>query len=117
MRGVGNFLLGILLLGVGIVVFLMKVTVTGIGFYRFGQFSTGPLLLILLALLFVAYFITAKKFCLWLMLLDIGALIVSMVMGTRLYLQTMSALDLGILLGILAAGLGLTLRGIFLTKK
>ena len=46
MRGIGNFLLGILLLGVGIVVFLMKVTVTGIGFYRFGQFSTGPLLLI-----------------------------------------------------------------------
>lgn len=117
MKAIGNFLLGIALLGVGVVIFLSNVQVYGFGFYSFGRISTGPILLILLAVLFLSYFLTGRKICLWLCLLTILGLIVAMVLGTSFHIKTMSALDLGLILGMTVAGLGLFLRGLLGLKK
>ena len=83
----------------------------------FWPHRTGPILLILLAVLFLGYFLTGRKVCLWLCLLTILGLIVAMVLGTSFHIQTKAALDLGLILGMTVAGLGLFLRGLLGLKK
>jgi hypothetical protein len=110
-----QILIGALLLGVGIFMFFKTTSVSSWGFYSIGGVSTGGILIALLLLDVILLFATRHKATKILLPILVAMLVLSVILGTRLYFGG-SVLDLFLMLVPAAAGAGLLLRA-FLKKK
>ncbi len=110
-----QILIGALLVGVGIFMFFKTTHVSSWGFYSIGGVSTGGILIALLLLDVVLLFSTRNKVTRILIPILVAMLVLSVILGTRLY-YTGSVLELFLMLIPAAAGAGLLLRA-FLMKK
>jgi hypothetical protein len=111
--GMGEFLLGIVLCGIGLYLLFDRVTVHT-SFWRFGglQNSFG-ITLIPLLIGFGLLFFNGKSIIGW--VLTLGGLlfiVVGVIANMDIYFQRTSLLNTLIMLGLLAAGLGLVARSL-----
>lgn len=110
------FLIGSILIGVGLFMFFKNTRLTSFGFYRFGPVSTGGILIVLFlidVILLVA--IRHKVFKILLPVL-LGMLVLSVILGSHIVFRG-QVLDLLLMLIPAAAGAGLLLRALFLKKE
>jgi len=107
-----GLLLGLALMAGSIYFLLNSITVSSIHFYRFGQFSSGPILIFLFVIFLVWAIAKGGKLPWFLVFLDILCLIGSAIMGTRLYLKQMNLFTLLLMVAMFAVGLGLFLKNI-----
>lgn len=105
-------LIGIVLIGVGIVMFFKSTRVVSWGFYRLGgQVSTGGILIALTLVDVVLLVATRHKAAHIALPVLIAMLVLSVILGTRLTFRG-SVLDLFLMLVPAAAGAGLVLRAV-----
>lgn len=105
-------LIGIVLIGVGIVMFFKSTRVVSWGFYRLGgQVSTGGILIALTLVDVVLLVATRHKAAHIALPVLIAMLVLSVILGTRLAFRG-SVLDLFLMLVPAAAGAGLVLRAV-----
>ena len=105
-------LIGIVLIGVGIVIFFKSTRVDSWGFYRLGgQVSTGGILIALTLVDVVLLVATRHKAAHIALPVLIAMLVLSVILGTRLTFRG-SVLDLFLMLVPAAAGAGLVLRAV-----
>lgn len=114
MKSLINFLFGIVLSIVGVILFLLKVRVSSFTFfYRYHGTNVTALLLIVLCILVIA-FVVYPNFITGLFLgIDFIAFIVTVIMSMNFYIIHMSALEIVVILLMICIGIGLTLSGIF----
>lgn len=113
MKQLGQFLLGLVLFGLGIFLLLDSIQISSLSFYRIGTVSTAPILLILL-IIFIVVAVASKSNWTWLLVvLDIILIIVSVIFGTSFYFKHMSALNLVLMIGVFSVGIGLIIKSLF----
>lgn len=114
MKSLMNFLFGIVLSIVGVIIFLLKIRVSSFTFfYRYHGTNVTALLLVVLCILVIA-FVVYPNFVTGLFLgIDFIAFIVSIIMSMNFYIVHMSALEIVVILLMISVGIGLTLNGIF----
>ncbi|MGN0435629.1 MAG: hypothetical protein ACI4D8_03255 [Wujia sp.] len=114
MKSLLNFLFGIILSIVGVILFLLKVRVSSFTFfYRYNGTNVTALLLIVMCILVVA-FVVYPNFITGIFLgIDFIGFIVSVIMSMNFYIIHMSALEIIVILLMICIGIGLTLSGIF----
>lgn len=111
------FIIGGVLIAVGLFIFFKCVYAGSVGFYRlWGTVSTGGILIVLILVDVVFYVATQHKLTLIILLVLLAMLVLSLILGTTLYFRG-SLLDLFLMLTPIAAGSGLILRGLLLKKK
>lgn len=104
-------LFGVVMAFAAIVILLLNIEVTDFGFYRIGNFSTAPVLIVIMVLLVVWGVATSKKLPWVLAVVDVLLIILSVLMGTRFYFRRMNALTLILIALMFAVGVGLILAG------
>ena len=109
------FLIGAVLIVVGVVMFFKSVRIYSFGFYRLGPVSTGGILIALVLLDVVLLIATGHKATKILLPILIALLVLSVILGTQLAFVG-SLLDLFLMLVPAAVGVGLTLRAAFMKK-
>ena len=110
------FVIGGILIAIGLVIFLKSIHTGTVGFYRlWGSVSTGGILIILILVDVILYVALQNKITLILLPILIGMLIISLILGTTLYFHA-NLLDLFLMLAPIAVGSGLVLRGLFIKK-
>lgn len=110
------YLIGVVLIGVGIFMFFHTVRATSWDFYHFGRVSTGGILIVLILLDVVLLAATRHKAAKIALPILIVMLVVSVILGTHLVF-TGSMLDLFLMLVPPAVGAGLVLRAATLKKE
>lgn len=109
------FLIGGVLLAVGVVMFFKSVRLSSFGFYRIGPVSTGGILIALVLLDVVLLIATRHKAAKIALPILTALLVLSVILGTHLSFIG-SLLDLFLMLVPAAVGAGLVLRAAFLKK-
>lgn len=117
MKAIVNFFCGVVLFFMGIWMLLSNIRVNDIHFYAIHGVNTAPILIGLFVVLIVLAIVNSKEWMWGLVLLDVIAMIVSVILGTRFSFTRMSALDLLLMLGALAVGIGLMIKGLIDAKK
>ena len=109
-------LIGTVLLAFGIFMFFKSTRILSFGFYRFGQVSTGGILIALILLDVILLVATQHRATKIVLPILVAMLVVSMILGTHLTLHG-SLLDLFLMLVPAAIGAGLLLRALTLMKN
>ena len=113
MKSLMSFLLGIVLVIIGAVLFLMNVRVSSFTFfYRYNDTNVTALLILVLCILLVVYIVYPNIVTGALLGIAFLAFIISIIMSMKFNVKYMSALEVVIILGTFFGGIGLTLRGI-----
>lgn len=105
-------LFGLALLAIGAFCFLRNVNVSSWGFYHFGKFNSGPLLILLLMADFIAIIAKPCPLTKILMVVLLILLFISIILGIHFRIRTMSAFDFILIAGTIAGGLGLCVKGL-----
>ena len=109
-------LIGSLLIGVGLFMFFKTVRGSSWSFYSLGgRVSTGAILISLILVDVILLVATRHKATVIALPILIGLLVLSLILGTKLYFDA-TALDMFLMLGPAAVGAGLLLRA-FLKKN
>lgn len=117
MKQLGSLCLGILLSIVGLIFLLSNVSVSSFGFYRYNGFNIGAMLLILLVISFIV-FLVKTNIGTGIVLALIGvAFLVTLIMGINFTFKHISVLMLVLILGCIAVGIALIIKGIFGVKS
>lgn len=112
-----EFIIGIAMMIAGIVILLMNIQVYSFGFFRIGNFSSAPVLIILFVFLLV-WAIMRGKILQWILVAaDIFCIIISVILGTNLHFSRMNAFTLLVMLGMFAVGAGLMLKNLSYMKN
>ena len=111
--GLGQFLVGLVLAGIGIYLLFDRVTVHT-SFWRFGSGGSafGVTLIPLLIGIAVLFFNGKSKLGWVLAIAGLGAIVVGVVSNMDIYFQNTSLMVTLIMLGLIAAGLGLIVRSL-----
>ncbi len=109
-------LIGTVLVAFGVFMFFKSTSIYSFGFYRFGQVSTGGILIALTLLDVILLVATRHKATKIALLILIAMLVVSMILGTHLSFHG-SLLDMFLMLVPAAIGVGLLLRAVMLKKN
>ena len=117
MKAVVNFLSGVVLFFVGVWMLLSNIRVSDIHFWALYGVNTAPILIVLFFVLVVLAVVNAKPWLWKLVTLDVIAMIISVILGTRFSLARLSALDLLLMLGTIAVGIGLMVKGMIDARK
>jgi|GEM_PF-2048992 len=104
-------LFGVAMAFAAVVILLLNIEVTDFGFYRIGNLSTAPVLIVIMVLLVIWGVATSKKLPWALAVVDVLLIILSVLMGTRFYFRRMNALTLILIALMFAVGVGLVLAG------
>ena len=104
-------LFGVVMAIAAIVILLLNIEVTDFGFYRIGNLSTAPVLIVVMVLLVIWGVATGRKLPWALAVADVLLIIVSVLMGTRFYFRRMNALTLIVIALMFAVGVGMVLAG------
>ena len=104
-------LFGLAMAFVAVVILLLNIDVTNFGFYRIGQISTAPVLIVVMVML-VIWGVASDKKLPWILAAgDVLLIVLSVLMGTRFYFKRMSALTLIVIALMFAIGVGLIIAG------
>lgn len=107
------FLIGFILVAVGIVMFFKSTRVQSWGFYRFGSsVSTGGIVVALILLDLILYVATQSKVTKVMFPILIALLVLLLILGTRLSFHG-TLLDMLLMLVPAAIGAGLLLKAVF----
>lgn len=117
MKSLLNFLLGIIMCGLGVYLLLDNITVSSLNFYRLGSVNTAPVLIILLILFVVIAVVKSEWWSYLLIFIDFIGIIISVIMGTSFHLKPMSAFTLILMVVVFAVGLGLIIKSLFGLNK
>lgn len=104
-------LFGLVMAFVAIVILLLNIDVTNFGFYRIGQISNAPVLIVVMVMLVIWGIASSKKLPWILAAADVVLIVLSVLMGTRFYFRRMSALTLIVIALMFAIGAGLIIAG------
>lgn len=113
----GTFLIGLALLAVGVILFLSNVTVGQFGLYRYGNVNVGGILIVLIVVTFIIMLVKTNIASIASFVLCLVCFGVSLLMSLDLRVNKMSALELFAVLGTIAVGIALTLRGLLAGSK
>lgn len=117
MKQLLQFLIGIALCGLGIFLLLSNINVSSLTFYRIGEISTAPILIILLIIFVIIAVVVSKWWSYLLVFIDIVGMIISVIIGTHFTFRSMSALTLVIMVAVFAIGVGLIIKSLFNISK
>lgn len=117
MKAVLDFFSGVVLFLVSVWMLLSNIRVNDIHFFSVYGVNSAPILIVLFVVLVVLAVVNGKEWLWTLVILDVIAMIISVILGTRFSLARMSALDLLLILGTLAIGLGLMIKGMIDVRK
>jgi hypothetical protein len=111
--GIGEFLIGLVLTGIGVYLLFQRVTVHT-SFWRFGGVGSGfGITLIPLVLGIAVLFFNGKSILGW--LLTLGSLlfiVVGVIANMDIYFERTSLWNTLVMLGLMGAGIGLVARGL-----
>ena len=111
--GIGQFLIGLALVGVGAFLFMGRVTVHTSFWHWAGGGSAFGVTLIPLLIGIALLFFNGKSILGWVLTIaGFGAIIVGVIANMDVYFQPTSLTATLIMLGLLAAGLGLIVRSL-----
>lgn len=108
--GIGLFLVGFVCVIAGGWMLLNQVTVTGGGWTLWGNNSFGLSLLPLLVGIGLLFFSSRSKIGWLLLLAGVVIILAGVLMNMRIYFQATSLFNTLVMLGLLAAGIGLVAR-------
>ena len=112
-----EFLIGIAMMVAGLVILLMNIQVSSFGFFRIGNISSAPVLIILFIFLLIWAVMRGKAFHWVLVAADILCIIISVILGTSFYFNRMNVFTLLVMLGMFAVGAGLVLKNLSYMKN
>lgn len=112
-----EFLIGIGMMIAGLVILLMNIHVVSFGFLMFGTVSSAPILLIIFIFLMIWAVVKGGTLPWILVVADVVCIIISVILGTRLYFDRMSVFTLILMLGLFAAGVGLVIKNLSIVKS
>ncbi len=104
-------IIGYLLLIVGLFMLFKMVRVSSFGFWRVGRFSSSAIILVLLIVSAIAAFVSYNKFTFGCLMTSLFLLIISLLLGTELYLEYSSLSDILLVLAPVIIGVGLVIKG------
>jgi hypothetical protein len=111
--GIGQFLIGLALVGIGAVLLLGRVTVHTSFWHLAGGGSAFGVTLIPMLIGVAVLFFNGKSILGWVLTIaGFGAIIVGVIANMDIYFQQTSLMATLIMLGLLAAGLGLIVRSL-----
>ena len=111
MKHLGNLLLGIALMIAGAVIFLQNVTVNGFSLYRYNEVNVGAIIIILLAITFIAMLVKTNLLSILLFSGTALLFIITMILSIRLYVNKMTALTLILMIGLICIGIAFLIKG------
>lgn len=112
MKYIGQFFAGFAILIIAAVIFLQNTTVGAISlFYRINGIGVGPILLIMIAITFIAMLIKSNWFISGLFCLEWIAFFVFLIMSIDIHINRMSGLQLVLEIGLLCVGIAMMIRG------
>ena len=118
MKYIGEFLAGIAIIIIGAIVFLQNVTVgTMTFFYRIGGVGVGGIMLLLIALSFIALMVKPNVLTIGLFAALWVVFFVLMIISTEIYVNRMSGLQFVLEIALLSVGVALVIRGVNGVKK
>lgn len=110
------FLIGFILIAVGLFMFFKSTSVSSWGFYRmFGSVSTGGIIIALILLDIILYVATQSNITKIMLPILACMLVLSVLLGTRIHFSG-SVLDIFLMLVPAAIGTGLIIKALF-TKE
>ena len=112
MKHLGSFLLGIVLLIVGAIIFLQNVNVGSLSLYRYGGVNVGAILIVLIAISFIVMLVKANVFTVGIFLLLCIAFVVTLIMGLNITIARMTGLSLALIIGTLCVGIAFVIKGL-----
>lgn len=107
--------IGAILCIVGLFIFFHNTRIASVGFYYIGSISTGGILIALIMLTIMLMSFINKPYMKYILFGLIGGLLLSVILGTRLYFHG-TLLDMILIILPIAIGCGLLLK-YFTTKK
>ena len=111
------FLIGFILVGIGIVMFFKSTRIQSWGFYRFGSsVSTGGIVVALILLDIILYVATQSRVTKILFPILIALLVLLLILGTRLSFHG-TLLDMFLMLVPAAVGAGMLIKAAFMKEK
>ena len=113
MKHLGSFLLGIVLLAVGAIIFLQNVNVGSLSLYRYGGVNVGAILIVLIAIAFIVMLVKANVFTVGIFLLLCIAFVITLIMGLNITIARMTGLSLALIIGTLCVGIAFVIKGLF----
>ena len=117
MKELGQFLLGLVLVIVGVIVFLQNITVGSFSLFSYNRIPVGGTLIILLAISFIVLLVKPNV-CTGIIF---GVLLLSffvvLILSLNISVNRMSALDLFLIIVTGCAGAALTIKGLFGMKS
>lgn len=118
MKELLQFLLGIVLTIIGVIMFLQNVVVSSFTlFYRMGRVNVGGILIVLIVVAFIA-FIAKTNFLTGLVLIGLClTFFVCLVISLNVSMRYMSGMELALILGTTCVGLGFVIKGLFGISK
>lgn len=113
MKQLGSLCLGILLSLVSLIFLLSNISVSSFSFYRYNGFNIGAFLLILLVIAFIVFLVKTNIGTGLIFLLLGISFIVTLLMSINFTFKRISVLMLVLILGCLAIGVSLIIKGVF----
>ena len=113
MKELLQFLLGIVLTIIGVIIFLQNVVVSSFTlFFRMGRVNVGGILIVLIVVAFIT-FIVKPNMLTGLSLIGLCiAFFVCLVISLNVSLRFMTGLELALVLGTLCVGVAFTIKGL-----
>lgn len=105
-----DFIIGLLFMLAGLIMFLRNVTVGSFIFYRIGYVNTGAIVLVLMIISFMALIIKPNKITKSLLLISFIMLIIVIILSIDIRVARMSILSLIIMMFMLFGGIALIIK-------
>lgn len=110
-------LFGWVLVIIGLFMLFKMVRVSSVEFYSFGRLNTSAIVLTLLILSAIAVVVKMNKFTVGCLVLSLVLLVVSLIMGTKLYFAYVTLTDILLVIVPVVLGTGLILQSVFHKRK
>lgn len=117
MKQLGNFLLGLILMLIGAVVFLMKVNVNSFALYRYNSIPVGGIIILLMVITFIVMLVKTNIVTIGIFIIFAVIFLITLILSLDIRVAAMSALELVLILGLLCVGIALTIKGLFAISK
>lgn len=113
MKELLQFLLGIALTIIGIVMFLQNVVVSSFTlFYRMGRVNVGGILIVLIVVAFIAFLVKTNMVTGLVLIGLCVTFFVCLVISLNVSLRYMSGLELALILGTICVGVAFVIKGL-----
>ena len=118
MKGLLQFLLGIVLMIVGVIMFLQNVVVSNFTlFYRMGRVNVGGILILLIVIAFIVFLVVPNMLTGLVLIGLCIAFFVCLVISLNVSMRYMTGLELALVLGTLCVGIAFTIKGLLGVNK